>query len=90
MKRISTLFAILTALSLFPALILAEAAEEAATIDPSLPAWLLAWAGVIALGIKTFEAIARMTKNKTDDKVMGWVNKVAKVLGLYYDPTDPK
>ena len=47
-----------------------------------LVAWIIKYGGVIALGMVLAERIARLTPNKTDDKVVDWVRKILRVIGL--------
>lgn len=39
-------------------------------------------AGIAALGISFFAAIAKATPTKTDDRILQWIQRVAAVLGL--------
>lgn len=57
-------------------------------LPPKVAAWLATWGVLLVLVMQFGEKLARMTKTKADDAVIGWVHWLAKCIGLYHDPTD--
>jgi len=51
-------------------------------MEIGLVAWLAKYAGIVALVVLLGERLARLTPNKTDDKVIMYVRKALRVIGV--------
>ena len=51
-------------------------------MEVGLIAWLMKYAGVVALVVLLGERLARITPNTTDDKVVMYIRKALRVIGV--------
>lgn len=54
----------------------------------ALSLFLLKWGGIIALVVLLAERLARLTSNETDDKVVSFIRKSLRTLGLDFPNID--
>ena len=63
-------------------LLLVEAAVEAESILDNIPAQYIVYIVIALAVIKAAEVIVKLTPNKTDDKILGFIKPIANWLSL--------